>query len=79
LASASIRFWKDPRSRGKLRKWHDSLAAASPRQADHMWTLMSVVFRVAVRDGLLDINPCAGGEMLSAPGSTNSPTCTGPF
>jgi hypothetical protein len=29
-----------------------------------MWTLMSVVFRLAVRDGLLDINPCAGGEML---------------
>jgi integrase len=29
-----------------------------------MWTLMSVVFRLAVRDGLLDINPCAGGEMI---------------
>jgi integrase len=64
FGSTPIRFWKDPRSRGKLRKWHDSLAAASPRQADYMWTLMSVVFRLAVRDGLLDVNPCAGGEML---------------
>jgi hypothetical protein len=34
FGSTPIKFWKDPRSRGKLRKWHDSLAAASPRQAD---------------------------------------------
>lgn len=29
-----------------------------------MWTLMSVVFRLAVRDGILTVNPCAGGEKL---------------
>jgi integrase len=31
-----------------------------------MWTVMSVVFRLAARDGFLDVNPCAGGEMLYA-------------
>lgn len=59
-----ISYWRNPRSRGKLRKWHDELALTSPRQADYMWTVMSVVFRLAVRDGILDVNPCAGGEML---------------
>jgi integrase len=29
-----------------------------------MWTLMSSVFKLAIRDGLLVTNPCAGGEML---------------
>jgi integrase len=51
----------DPRSRGKLRG-----TTASPRQADYMWTVMSMVFRLAVRDGILDVNPCAGGKMLYA-------------
>jgi integrase len=64
FGSASIRFWKDPRMKAKLRKWHDSLADSSPRQADYMWTLMSSVFKLAIRDGLLVTNPCAGGEML---------------
>jgi integrase len=57
-------FWCDPRSRKKLRKFRDALAVSSPRQADYMWSFMSAVFRLAVDDGELAVNPCARGGRL---------------
>jgi integrase len=59
-----IAFWRDPRSRKKLRKFRDALAVASPRQADYMWSFMSTVFSLAVDDGELAVNPCARGGRL---------------
>jgi hypothetical protein len=38
-----IAFWRDPRSRKKLRKFRDALAVSSPRQADYMWSFMSAL------------------------------------
>ena len=61
-----IKFWHDPRSRKKLRKFRDKLAVASPRQADYMWSFMSAVFSLAVDDGELPVNPCARGGRLYA-------------
>jgi integrase len=61
-----LRFWKDPRSRKKLRKWRDDLAKASARQADYIWSFMSAVFSLAVSDGDLSFNPCARGGRLYA-------------
>jgi integrase len=57
-------FWKDPRSKKKLRKWRDKLAIASACQADYMWSFMSAVFGLAVSDGELSVNPCAKGGRL---------------
>jgi hypothetical protein len=59
-----VRFWKDPRSKKKLRKWRDKLSASSARQADYMWSFMSAVFSLAVSDGDLAVNPCAKGGRL---------------
>jgi integrase len=66
FGATPIRFWKDPRSKKKLRKWRDKLAVASARQADYMWSFMSAVFTLAVNDGELIFNPCAKGGRLYA-------------
>jgi integrase len=59
-----IAFWRDPRSRKKLRKFRDALAVYSLRQADYMWSFMSAVFSLAVDDGELAVNPCSRGGRL---------------
>jgi integrase len=64
FGAVPIGFWKDPRSKKKLRKWRDKLSTTSARQADYMWSFMSAVFSLAVADGELSVNPCAKGGRL---------------
>jgi integrase len=66
FGAVPIVFWKDPRSRQKLRKFRDRIFVRSPRQADYMWSFMSAVFSLAVDDGELAINPCHHGGRLYA-------------
>jgi L-arabinose isomerase len=66
FGTVPIKFWNDPRARKKLSQWRDSLATASVRQADYMWSFMSAVFKLAVTDGELTANPCSMGSKLYA-------------
>jgi hypothetical protein len=36
VTEGPVVFWRDPRSRKKLRRFRDALAVSSPRQADYM-------------------------------------------
>jgi integrase len=53
-------------TRGVLRRWRDELSAASPRQADYTWSIMSAVFKHGIQYGEITTNPCAlGGTLYS--------------
>jgi len=51
-------------TRGVLRRWRDELSAASPRQADYTWSIMSAVFKHGIQYGEISINPCSLGGKL---------------
>ena len=51
-------------TRGVLKRWRDELAAASERQADYMWSVLSAVFTHGIEYGHITTNPCARGGRL---------------
>ena len=58
-----ITLLKKPKTRGRFKKWRDSLAA-SPRQADYAWGTLARVLAVAKDHGTISVNVCERGGRL---------------
>ncbi|MHB2169922.1 tyrosine-type recombinase/integrase [Alsobacter sp. R-9] len=66
FGDASLDVLQDPKMRGEIKDWRDTLAA-TPRTADYAWTCVARVLSFAKDRGRIGVNVCErGGRLYSS-------------